>query len=264
LPAGHGAGFSIQRANLQKEETMAEHQSNRASPAVAATEACEWNPSSSTDQVKATARETTEELRRKGAEMAQETKETARHLKDEAVHSATEAARQAQHQAADYADAQKGRVADELRTFGEAISRAADKLREEQDVRAAGYADMAADQLASAADYLRTRNLGDLMGDMETFARRRPEIFFGATFLVGMGIARFLKASSRRPGLRDDRHFDDDDYYPPMRTASQEAAGSQPGAWSQAEQRSRPQSEQWSPSQQSSNLAGMNDPLSYH
>jgi hypothetical protein len=190
------------------------------------------SPSAAT---KAAARETTEELKRKGAEMAHETKETARHLKDEAVHSAAEAARHAQQQAAGYADQQKGRVADELRNFGDAMSRAADKLREEQDVRVAGYADMAASQLASAAEYLRTRNLGDLMGDVESLARRRPEVFFGATFLVGMGIARFLKASHRGRGRHDDHDDYDDESHNAMRSAAYAGVGSPHGARSQPE-----------------------------
>jgi hypothetical protein len=240
-----GGLVTLKRSPRRK--SMTEHQTNRASPA---DPMCEMPKSSQTEPMKATARETTEELKRKGAEMAHETKETARQLKDEAIHAATEAARQAQQQAAGYADEQKDRVADELRTFGEAMSRAADKLREEEDVRVAGYADMAASQFSSAADYLRTRNLGDLMGDVESFARHRPELFFGATFLVGMGIARFLKASHRRGGRHDDQGHYDGESPIAIRAAAYDATGPRPGA--------RPQA------QHSASRAGMKDPLSYH
>ena len=32
---------------------------------------------------------------------------------------------------------------------------------------------------------------------MHAFARRRPAVFIGGAFLIGIGIARFLKASDR-------------------------------------------------------------------
>jgi hypothetical protein len=171
--------------------------------------------------------------------MAQETKETARQLKDEAIHSATGAAREAQAKAVGYADQQKDRVADELHTFGEAMSRAAEKLREDEDARVAGYADLAADQFNSAADYLRTRELGDLVGDLESLARRRPEVFFGGTFLIGLGVARFLKASRRRRGAHDGREIS-------------------------SERPSRAPYQEDHRSESVRATTGMNDPLSYH
>jgi hypothetical protein len=166
------------------------------------------------EQIKAGARETAEEVRRKGAEMAREAKDTAREMKDRAMHSAAETAQQVQHRAMSLADEQKSRLASELTTFGAAMSRAADKLREDNDQRVASYADLAADQLRSSADYLNGRTCGELCGDVENFARRRPEVFFGGMLLVGLGIARFLKASRRpRQSMYGDEYDQFDDNY---------------------------------------------------
>jgi F0F1-type ATP synthase membrane subunit b/b' len=227
---------------------MTEQQTHSTSPGFASPSTREIHESArQTEDLKAKAQETTDELRRKGAEMVHESKETARRLKDEAVHTAADAAREAQHQAMGYADQQKGRMADELETFGEAMSRAADELRQEDDARVAGYADMAAGRLASAADYLRSREVGDLVSDVESFARRRPEVFFGATFLVGMGIARFLKASRHRG-------YHDDGDRQRSRSSTSTASSRSPASAQQPERSAS----------QPGPYAGPNDPLSYH
>jgi molecular chaperone GrpE (heat shock protein) len=157
-------------------------------------------------QFQATARETAADVKRKAAELGRETKAAARDMSDQAMHSAAEAAQQMQQQCATFADGQKSRVASELSTFSEAISRAADKLREDHDDRVASYAEMAASQLRTTANYLESHDVSDLMGDIEHFARRRPEVFFGGMLLAGLGIARFLKASSRPSNRRDYRN----------------------------------------------------------
>jgi len=38
---------------------------------------------------------------------------------------------------------------------------------------------------------------------VHAFARRRPALFIGGAFLVGLGLARFLKASSDRNAMRE-------------------------------------------------------------
>ncbi len=247
------------------------------------------------EQIKSAARETGEEVRRKGAEMASEAKHQAREMKDRAVHSAAEVAQQAQHQAASFAQDQKSRIADELQTFGKAVSCAADKLREDHDDRIASYADLCAEQLRSTADYFQTRSVGELVGDVENLARRRPEIFFGGMLLVGLGIARFLKSSSRprRSQYRDQYGPTDWDDQTQMMDYETESAYGASGMYSggsygvgstraartsyNAESTrerdstyggrpldSATDSQAWPESQSPSKSQPMNDPLSYH
>ena len=47
--------------------------------------------------------------------------------------------------------------------------------------------------------YLREKEPADFLDDLESFARRKPEVVFGALFAVGLAAARFFKASRRRP-----------------------------------------------------------------
>ena len=84
-----------------------------------------------------------------------------------------------------YKKAQEGhwRQYNELRTENETIAR---------------YVDQASDQLRRFADQIRQKGVGDMLDDINGFARRRPALFIGGAFLVGLGIARFLKSSAER------------------------------------------------------------------
>ena len=57
-------------------------------------------------------------------------------------------------------------------------------------------ADQAAEQIEKLANYVQSKNLGDLVREVERFARREPAIFLGASFAVGLLGGRFMKASA--------------------------------------------------------------------
>jgi hypothetical protein len=99
---------------------------------------------------------------------------------------------------------QKKKAAGELTTLSSAIRGAADKLRGDEESHAARYAEMAADKLENVARFVGDQNVGSLVREIERAARRRPELFLGGMFLVGLGISRFLKAS------RENSDFDRD------------------------------------------------------
>lgn len=92
---------------------------------------------------------------------------------------------------------QKTKAASELSNLSSAIREAADKLRGDSGSQTARYAQMAADQLDGAARFIGDQNVGSLLSEVERVARRRPELFLGGMFLVGLGVSRFLKASSQ-------------------------------------------------------------------
>jgi hypothetical protein len=92
---------------------------------------------------------------------------------------------------------QKTKAASELSNLSSAIREAADKLRNDQNSQTARYAEMAADQLDGAARFIGDQNVGSLLSEVERAARRRPELFLGGMFLIGLGVSRFLKASSQ-------------------------------------------------------------------
>jgi len=94
-------------------------------------------------------------------------------------------------------DAQKNRAADGLGGIADVVRSASDELRMENETLAS-YVDMASDQMRRVASQIRERGVGDMMEDVGEFARRRPALFVGGAFLLGIGLARFLKASSQR------------------------------------------------------------------
>ena len=94
-------------------------------------------------------------------------------------------------------DEQKNRAADGLGGIANVIRNAGNELRSENEA-IAGYVDQASEQLRRFADQIRQKGVADMLDDVHNFARRRPALFIGGAFLVGLGIARFLKSSADR------------------------------------------------------------------
>ena len=94
-------------------------------------------------------------------------------------------------------DEQKNRAADGLGGIANVFRNAGNELRTENEALAS-YVDMASDQLRRFADQIRQKGVADMMDDVHNFARRRPALFIGGAFVVGLGIARFLKSSAER------------------------------------------------------------------
>lgn len=138
------------------------------------------------DETKAGAKHAAESVKAKGASLGEEAR-TAAH----------DTAERAKRESRDFVNCQKDQAAEELSHFESAMRRASEQLRDEHDDRIAGFADAAADKVGAMAQYLRERDLSNLVDDLEGAARRRPELFFGGMLLVGVAAARFLKASSQ-------------------------------------------------------------------
>lgn len=104
----------------------------------------------------------------------------------------------AQEKISSTVDQQKGRIADEIGAVGTALHSAAGKL--EQEHGATGrYAQMAADQIDGLADYLRDMDPDRMAGEVQRFARHRPELFLGGAIIAGMLLGRFLRSHEPRP-----------------------------------------------------------------
>ena len=122
-------------------------------------------------------------------------------------------------------DEQKNRAADGLGGIANVIRNAGNELRSENEALAS-YVDAASDQLRRFADQIREKGVADMLDDVHTFARRRPALFIGGAFLVGIGIARFLKSSAQRGDYDMEPGFSDVD---PMTTQSVPSYGSRTG-----------------------------------
>jgi hypothetical protein len=99
------------------------------------------------------------------------------------------------------ADQQKNRAADGLGGIAQVFQHAGDEMRAENETLAS-YVDMAGDRLRRFADQVRERGVEDMLEDVQRFARQRPAMFIGGAFLIGLGVARFLKSSSEHDNGR--------------------------------------------------------------
>lgn len=93
------------------------------------------------------------------------------------------------------ADSAKDHAVERIRRVGSALKSAGDELRQ-QDEFVADYAARAAAGIDRVAEYLTSVPPRELVHDAEQFARRKPALFFGGAFLVGLAAGRFLRASS--------------------------------------------------------------------
>lgn len=122
-------------------------------------------------------------------------------------------------------DEQKNRAADGLGGIANVIRNAGNELRSDNEALAS-YVDMASDQMRQFAEHIRQKGVADMLDDVHGFARRRPALFVGGAFLVGLGLARFLKSSADRRDYDMDGGFSDVD---PMTTQSVPSYGTTTG-----------------------------------
>ncbi|HET7239229.1 MAG TPA: hypothetical protein VFI76_09385 [Terrimicrobiaceae bacterium] len=112
---------------------------------------------------------------------------------------AQSAARQAQEAGRDFVHEQKENLAHKVGEYAGAIRATAERLRSDEANLLATPAQKAAEQLEQVSRYLREKEPAAFLDDLESFARRKPEVVFGALFAVGLAAARFFKASRQKP-----------------------------------------------------------------
>jgi hypothetical protein len=85
--------------------------------------------------------------------------------------------------------------ADYIASIAQATGRAANEF--EADVpQAAHYIREASGQIQSVANTIRERDVRELVGEVQEFARRQPTIFFGGAVVLGFAALRFLKSTA--------------------------------------------------------------------
>lgn len=144
---------------------------------------------STTEKVKAVAKE-------KAEEVTAQAKATADQLKAEAALKADELKMRARSAGHQLVEQKKARMTNELGALGDALNRASSKLHEQQHESIAQYTDLAAAKVEDIRQTIESKNLDDLIDDVQGFVRRQPALVFGGLFVAGVLAARFLKASS--------------------------------------------------------------------
>lgn len=135
-----------------------------------------------------------------GGETTEKVQDQAGQAVSKAQEQAGQAVSKIQHQAAERAAGQKDRLAEGLGSAADALTQMSRQLHDSHQDTIANVADMAADRVRQMSDYLRRHEVGDLMDDVEDFARRQPALVLGGAFALGVLTARFLKSSSPSSG----------------------------------------------------------------
>ena len=97
-------------------------------------------------------------------------------------------------------DAQKSKAAEGLGSVAQALRQTSDQLRDKDQGPLHQYVASAADQVERFSGYLRSKNVNEMVSEIEQFARRQPALFLGGAFMLGLLGARFLKSSSQGTG----------------------------------------------------------------
>lgn len=123
-------------------------------------------------------------------------KEEVQRLAADAREETARVASQAREQASQLAARATEQTAQRLTSLAAALRQAARQLETDDAAGFGRYAGLAADQVETVSGYLEGKDLGQLVRDTQTFARRHPDLFLGGAFLAGVMIARFIKSSA--------------------------------------------------------------------
>jgi ElaB/YqjD/DUF883 family membrane-anchored ribosome-binding protein len=96
-------------------------------------------------------------------------------------------------------DQHSTQVGQQIRSLAEELRRSGNELRQRDgNSNAAQLTSQAAGRLERLGSYLEELRGDDVVGDIESFARRRPWMLAGLGLLAGAAAARFMKASSEQ------------------------------------------------------------------
>jgi hypothetical protein len=101
--------------------------------------------------------------------------------------------------ATSFFEEQRNRAASEIAALGDMLRRSARSLDQTSSTTIGRYAEDAATEITQFADRLRTRSLGMMADDVESFARQWPVAFIAAAVGAGFLAGRFLVSSASRP-----------------------------------------------------------------
>jgi len=105
---------------------------------------------------------------------------------------------QAAEQVTSRLDAGKEYVVETMLGVAQALRKTGEHLREEDaQPTLAQYVDRGAEHVERFGGYLRQRDTGQLVADVEGFARRQPVVFAGGAFALGMLAVRFLRSGGQ-------------------------------------------------------------------
>jgi len=105
---------------------------------------------------------------------------------------------------------QQRQTAESIHRVAVAAHTAAERLDAMNEPRAAAVVDIAGEEVDEIANYLASNGPREVISDVGRAVRRHPEATLGGLFLLGLGVARFLKATDPSPVERVATELGDD------------------------------------------------------
>ena len=127
--------------------------------------------------------------------VSEQAQEQAQAAAEKIKNKAQEARRGAEKQAEAEATKRKSQVVTQVRGVAQALHKAGEQLREENQDDLAGYTEQIASRVEQVSDYLDEQGVRGIARDVESFARKQPALFLGGAVALGVVGARFLKSS---------------------------------------------------------------------
>lgn len=137
-----------------------------------------------------------ENLKERVSTLADRASEVAGQVRDQAAAAVSDVAQPMKERARELAEEQKQAGADRLGGVARAVHHAADQLDKDLPPEASRYVHKAAEGIERVSSAMRERSVGELLDDLNDFARRQPAAFFGGAVLAGFVLTRFLKSSA--------------------------------------------------------------------
>lgn len=101
----------------------------------------------------------------------------------------------------------KSIAADYIGSIARATHRAANEF-EDEIPQAAHYIRQAAEQIDGVANTFRERDVRELVGEVQDFARRQPTLFFGGAVVLGFAALRLLRSTAPSGGVARSNAFE--------------------------------------------------------
>jgi hypothetical protein len=152
--------------------------------------------------------ETMDQAKQTASDVASQVKQAASDTLSQAKQAMSESLGDTKRQMESTFDEQKSQAAGRLGSVANALRQTSEQLNAQNETTFAQYAQSAAEQIENWSELLQTKNLNDLVNEVQDFARRQPELFIAGSLAAGLLLGRFLKSSgSRTPSSNNSNNY---------------------------------------------------------
>jgi vacuolar-type H+-ATPase subunit H len=123
-------------------------------------------------------------------------------------------AAQVGEQAKSTVETRKSDVAQELGSVADVVRQTTYEAGSGTSPTIMEYGQRIADQIEGVSSYLDEHGVEDILSDVQNFGRRKPAVFLGGAFMLGLVVGRFLRSSAGRTSAHEPLGYDtyEEDY----------------------------------------------------